>query len=154
MKPQIRGKVNLKTNFPAPSLNYFYLWIVYFISFDFTHSHSILRNFVDSLQTYATVWQPDVDLIIWLLFIFLFVRVGVICNHLEFRCGADLEIQRNAAEPRSESADHFLCMWWQGHSAWGCKYVCPIVVREQDPLLLGLYQGNPDSSLFCLFISL
>lgn len=70
-----------------------------------------------------------------------------------------MEILKNASEAQSETADHFLCMWWQGHSAWGCKYVCPIVVRQQEPLLLGLYQKNADSSLNCLtmyifFISL
>lgn len=92
-----------------------------------------------TLQKYDLIWEPVLDVIIWQSVIFLFVCVGVICSHLEFCWGADdLEIWRNVADAGVESADHFLCMWWQGHSAWGCKYVWPIIAREQDPLFWGL----------------
>lgn len=96
-----------------------------------------------TMQRYEVTWQPVLDVLIWRSVIFLFVGVGLICGHLEFCWFADdLEIWRNVAEAGVESADHFLCMWWQGHSAWGCKYVCPIVAREQNPHFGGSLAGN------------
>lgn len=38
-----------------------------------------------TLQRYEVIWQPVLDVIIWRSVIFLFVGVGLICGHLEFR---------------------------------------------------------------------
>lgn len=121
---KIKGKVNLKAEFSDPSHKLPLL-------------HMDSHTPTPALGCWETVLRLAVlALIISLTVIFLFVRVGIFRNHLEFCwCADDLEIWGNASETQSESVGHFLCMWWQGHSAWGCKYVCPIVVREQDPFV-------------------